>query len=385
MTTFVLLTVAMGLLTVGWLTRPLWQRAPAVPLRFDEVVAVPVAPVPVATLGALGALVLAVVGIGYAVVGAPAQIDIAPSSAAAARVEPREAAPAPVDDALVQAESRVNAMVASLADRLHKHPDDAEGWHTLARSYAALGRHAQAIDAFRAAVRLRPDEPTLLAEYAFSAAVRDPYAASGEPARLIARALQLDPRNPKALALAGTLALDRKDYVGAIGHWERLAQIEPADSAITRQLQFSIVQARQLAGQQGGLLNVSTLGVAVPPAQADARVGGVVSLAPALAARVSPQDTVFIFARAAANGPRMPLAVLRRQAKDLPLHFTLDDSLAMAPGATLSNAGRIVVGARVSRSGSAEPRDGDLQAATGAATLGRSDLRLEINEVVRVR
>jgi cytochrome c-type biogenesis protein CcmH len=115
-----------------------------------------------------------------------------------------------------------------------------------------------------------------------------------------------------------------------------------------------------------------------------ARVGGVVTLAPALRDRVSPDDTVFVFARAA-GGPRMPLAVLRKQVKDLPLRFTLDDSLAMSPAASLSKTERVVVGARVARGGGAQPRDGDLQGLLPAMALGRDDLRLEINEVVRLR
>lgn len=127
-------------------------------------------------------------------------------------------------------------------------------WRTLARSYAALGRHAAAIDACKAALRLRPDEPALLADCAFSAAVLDPHAASGESARLIAHALQLDPLQPKALALAATLALDRHDYPGAIVHWEQLARVEPADGPGARQLQLSILQTRQMAATRSGTL-----------------------------------------------------------------------------------------------------------------------------------
>jgi cytochrome c-type biogenesis protein CcmH len=382
MTPFLLLTLAMALLTVGWLTRPLWQHAAPTPVRTeagDPPAQVPPSPV---TIAALAGLVLAVAGAGYVLIGAPEHLDVGPASVAPARGD----AAAPGDEALAQAEVRVTAMVDKLAQQLKARPGDAQGWHTLARSYAALGHHAQAVEAFKTALRLRADEPTWLAEYAFSAASLDPRGVSREPARLIARALQIDADNPKALALAGTLALDRRDYQAAIGHWEHLARIEPADSPIRKQLQFSILQAQQLAGLQAGVVPVSMPAAAteVSGAVAPGQIGGTVRLAPALAARALPDDTVYIFARAA-DGPRMPLAVLRKQVRDLPLQFKLDDRLAVSPTATLSSATRVIVGARIARAGGAVARDGDLQGQLPPTALGRGDLDLEINEVVRLR
>ena len=183
-----------------------------------------------------------------------------------ARVDPAPrdlATREPASEAIAQAEARVTALVDNLATRLRARPDDAEGWQTLGRSYASLGRHAQAVEAFRVAMRLRPDDPTWLAEHAYSAAVLDAHGATGEPARLIAHALQIDAANPKALALAGTLSLDRKDYRGAVRYWEQLAQATPPNSPIAAQVQASIRQARQLAALQFGVV----------PARGDLRVG----------------------------------------------------------------------------------------------------------------
>ena len=387
MTPFLLLTFVLGLLTSAWLARPLWQREAA--LARAGAVLRPFTNRSTRVVIALTLSVAGVIGLGYAWLVAPTPSDAvatapAPSITAKASILARESLSRDAGaDALSQAEARVTDMMDRLAAQLRTRPDDADGWQMLGRSYAALGRHARAVTAFKTAARLRPDDATLLAEYAFSAAVTDPRAASGEAAELIARALRIDSRNSKALALAGTLAVDHKDYQSAIRYWEQLAQVEPLDSPVARQARASIAHARQLASAQGALMQVAALG-SMGPGAAPAQVSGTVTLAPALKVRVAPDDTVFVFARPV-SGPRMPLAVLRKQVKDLPLRFTLDDSLAMSPGARLSGASSVVVGARISRDGNAVAGDGDLQGLLGAVPVGRGDLRIEIGEIVKAR
>jgi len=391
MTAFVLLAFVMVVLTTAWLTHPLWR-----PLLAARRAGISVqVPRPAVVLGAgLALFVVVVVAGGYAWLGAAQHVAVGPAVQESAESAETAATPPVVasgPDALAQAEARISSMVDRLAERLKGRPDDAEGWQMLGRSYAALGKHGQAIGAYETALRLRPDEPTLLAELAFSAAIANRRVGGADSAQLLQRALKLDPRNPKALALAGTLSLERKDYQGAVQHWEQLARSEPADSPNARQIQASIAQARQLAGSQSALMPVAddalaslSASTAMTRAAASGSVGGTVTLAPALQGRVSPDDTVFVFARAV-NGSRMPLAVLRKQVKDLPLRFTLDDSLAMSPAAKISSAANVVVGARISKSGKAAAQDGDLQGQLPAVTLGTTSLKLEISEVVKTR
>ena len=111
-------------------------------------------------------------------------------------------------------------------------------------------------------------------------------------------------------------------------------------------------------------------------------VSGTVTLDPALKARVADTDMVFIFARAA-EGPRMPLAVIRKTVKDLPLRFTLDDSMAVMPSLKLSSVARVIVGARISKSGNATPTPGDLQGLSQPVQIGTKDISITINSEVK--
>jgi cytochrome c-type biogenesis protein CcmH len=109
---------------------------------------------------------------------------------------------------------------------------------------------------------------------------------------------------------------------------------------------------------------------------------GTVRLAPELKAQASPDDTVFVFARAA-QGPPMPLAVKRATVRELPLAFALDDSMAMAPNLQISGFPRVVVTARVSKSGSATPQPGDLQGASVPVANDAANVTIVIDSVVK--
>jgi cytochrome c-type biogenesis protein CcmH len=196
----------------------------------------------------------------------------------------------------------------------------------------------------------------------------------GEPEKILKRALAADPNNVKALLLAGTAAFDRSDRAGAIRHWERALALVPEDSDTARNVRASIAEA----GGSAGKTQVAR------PAQApgSGRVSGVVKLDPRLAGKVRPDDTVFIFARAA-EGPRMPLAILRKRVGDLPVQFTLDDSMAMAPQMKLSTFPRVVVGARVSKTANATPQPGDLQGQSAPVKVGAQSIAVTINTEVR--
>jgi cytochrome c-type biogenesis protein CcmH len=307
----------------------------------------------------LAAVVLAIAAGGYAWTGSPALLGGAPPAAPVAGDEVQQ----------------FTAAVERLSARLASEPDNAEGWGVLARAYVHLERFDDSLPAFVKAIALSPTDARLLADYADAMAVTRGRKLEGEPTALLERALKIDPDNLKALALAGTAAFDRQDFAGALRHWERLQQVAPPDSPFMGQLRESIAEARKAGG-------LPPAGATPPPAAAagGATITGTLRLAPSL--KASPEDTVFVFARPA-EGSRMPLAILRRQVRDLPLQFTLDDSLAMSPAARLSSHPKVVIEARISRSGQAEPQAGDLFARTGPVPNDTRGLVVEIADVVK--
>jgi len=334
-------------------------------------------PRPKGMLPALSLFMLAMVVIGYAMLGTPQALD------PAVRATRSEGSGHPITM------EQIEGMADKLAARLKDEPNDVNGWAMLGRSYAVLGRHPQAMDAFKQALALKPDDAVLLADYADSMAVVNGRNLEGEPSRLIARALEIDPDNLKALSLAGTAAFLRKDYALALVHWERMQKVAP-DSDFAKQIQGGIDEARSLAAAGGQTAPAARPAPAArnePKAAAQARaagaetISGVVKLSSGLAAKAAPQDTLFVYARPA-QGPRMPLAILRKQVKDLPLTFALDDTMAMSPAARLSSAQQVVVSARISKSGTAAPEPGDLLGQSAPVAPGTRGLTIEIGQIV---
>jgi len=278
------------------------------------------------------------------------------------------------------ARDQIEVMIERLAARMKEKPEDGEGWAMLGRSYAVLDRYTEAAAAYANAVKRSEPDAQLLADYADALAMAQGRNLKGEPERLIAQALRVDPRNVKALMLAGTVAFQDKKFKDAIAYWERILKVVPPDSDIADSARDSIADARALAGMPKAPPPAKPGAAAV--AAVAATVSGTVRLSPGIAAKASPDDTVFIFARPA-EGPRMPLAVLRKRVRDLPTAFTLDDSMAMTPAAKLSNHAQVVVGARVSKSGNPAVQPGDLEGLSTQVKPGATGIAVVISSEVR--
>jgi len=285
-----------------------------------------------------------------------------------------------------EADNDMALAINALAQRLRASPDDADGWYMLARSCETLGRYNDAIAAYQEVLRLVPGQPVVLADLADALLSARQGQPDGDSIAAVAQALQAEPDQPKALALAGMMALRRGDAAEALTHWERLQRLLPADSDAARQIQTNIAQARAMAtGGAGGASVAAAASTSAPAAvtpSSPARIAGQARIAEALRGQVAPNDTVFILARPM-EGSRMPVAILKMQVADLPRAFALDDSTSMSPDATLSKAGKVRVEIRVSRSGNAAAQAGDLSGVLTDVNPRTDGLELVADTVVR--
>lgn len=285
----------------------------------------------------------------------------------------------------------IETLVQRLAERMRADPSDPQGWMLLGRAYAGLQRYELARDALAEAVKRTTPDAQLLADYADVMAMAQGRSLVGEPEKLVQQALALEPGHLKALALAGSAAFERGDARAAVDHWTKARSLAPPDSPFATGLDGSIAEARQAAGMPPEATTAGGPAMpAVPPAPAtagtapattaDATAASLrvtVTVDPSLTSRLQPGDTLFVFARAA-EGPRMPLAIARLPAQAGPVQVTLDDSQAMAPTMRLSMHPRVVVGARVSRSGNAMPQPGDLEGQSAPmANAGEVAIRID--------
>lgn len=370
----------LGLLTFAWLAWPRRRAAPgdAAP-EVDGRASTPL------RAGLALSLVTVTVG-GYALWGTPAAL-----TPGAGLADPLAAANA------LPPEQREKLLRALLTDRqreVDRNPQDAQAWSALARTQFESARLPEAVESFRRAATLRPQDADTLVDLADVLAVQAERRMSPESIELIERALAVDPNHTKGLALAGIAAFQRGDPAQAVAAWQKAIATAPEGHPIAAELKATLDQARQMARGGDTATAAASPGAGERPAAAPEKpartaagaeaITGRVTLSPALAARVQPDDTVFVFARPA-EGARIPLAIQRHRVRDLPLEFTLDDQNAMSPAARLSAASSVVVGARISRSGNATPQPGDLQGVSGTVVPGAKGLAIVIGEEVAAR
>lgn len=260
------------------------------------------------------------------------------------------------DPLLVEARSQpaapqmsIDEMIATIKQRLRDVPEDAEGWYALGRAYGVKRDFAKAATAYQRTYDLVGDQPEVLFSLADAIAMQNEGSLLGEPEALVKRGLEIAPRYPNGLWLAGLIAEQRQDYAKAYEYWTMLLPLiadNPQSTAEIKNL-IGILEARDPS-----LVEKSSDPDAV------ALVTLQVDISPDLKAQSKPEQTVFIYAKAM-QGPPMPLAVRRVTVADLPISVSLSDADAMLSTMKLSSFPRVIVGARVSPSGTATPQSGD--------------------------
>lgn len=265
-------------------------------------------------------------------------------------------------------------MLGDLARRVREAPDDTEAWIRLGLIWKQMQQYPAAEAAFRRGLFIDPDNSFARVELAETLLFGSGETSlPGESRSLLESVLADDPVNQKALWLAGMGAFQDGNGQRAVELWTRLEGLLPDGSARDQ------VRER-IAAATGGATDPQSARDAPPDGNARIRVE--VALDPALAERVTGDETVFVFARAV-DGPRAPLAVRRLPASELPASITLSDDDAMAEGLSLSGYPEVRIAARVSSSGDAIPAAGDLEGHSGPVTVGEAgDVAVTIDRVI---
>jgi len=275
--------------------------------------------------------------------------------------------------------------VEMLEKKLAENPDDFDKYVLLANSYAAMGNLKKSAEVYATlAERIGPDNKDYAAvkgSYAQSLFQAEGEQFTEEVNAAVDQALAADAQESTALMLKGIQAYMQAEYAQAIELWQQ-AKVKSGKVQIERFIEPAIADARSKAGMPAVRTAVAAKPVKAtqPVANGAAKIIVNISLAPELQAKVRPEHTVFVFARAV--GGRMPLAIERIQVKDLPKRIVLDDSKAAMPTATISTVAQVDIIARVSLSGTPKPQAGDLFVQLDQVKVNAGkELNLVINQV----
>lgn len=244
----------------------------------------------------------------------------------------------------------VEEMTAHLEQAVKEQPDSAEAWYFLGRTYMNQERPADAAKAFARVVELAGRQPELLGQWAQAQYFAGDRQWSEQLQALTDEALQADPQELTSLGLLGIAAYEEGRYRDAVRFWEQMVAALPENDPSREAIRGGIERARQQV--DGGSGNAEA---GEAPAAASTQAAALqiqVQLDPKVAETVSPEDSVFVFARAV-NGPPVPLAAKRLTVGDLPATVTLSDADAMVPSLKISSVEQVTVMARVSRTGDA--------------------------------
>jgi cytochrome c-type biogenesis protein CcmH len=293
-----------------------------------------------------------------------------------------EAQANPAAPGTVPGEHDIMKMIQKVEEKTKADPNDAEAWIMLAKTYAAVERWPEALQAYEKANTLKPNVPAIMTGYAEALAITNNRILAGKPMEMVLQALEKDPDDMKGLELAGIHAFQERSYAKAAFYFKHLHKLLPPDSPYAQDIHAAQQEAKRLS--EGGLTGMDNLSAQGPAgdkqaAAPGATIHGKVEIAPALKGKVSDKDVIFLFARAAGGGA--PVAAIRANAGKFPLAFELSDAMAMNPENKLSNFKEVTLTARVAKSGDVKGAAGDLEGTLKSVKVGAKDVKLVIDTV----
>ncbi len=304
----------------------------------------------------------------YSVIGNPGMIDPPKATPTAQGAGPHGQGGANEAAQMAKVEEMINGLVA----KLEQEPNNPNGWMMLARSYEVMQRIPESLKAYEQAEKLMPDNVDLLLAYSEAIVQSNGNNFYGKPSKMIRHAYKISPDSPNVLWMTGIVEYREGNFAKAYSLWDKARMLigTTNPNAVTA-IEGAMNDARSQIARAGGKVPQSGKPISAPVDDHAGHNHGpltdgleavtvTVTLDESLRSKVSDDDRVFIFARAA-SGPKMPLAAVDALVSDLPATVELNDNMAMMPQLKMSGFDKIVVGARISKSGGATPQSGDLQ------------------------
>lgn len=270
-----------------------------------------------------------------------------------------------------------------LIDRLtlqtQQDPNDIEMWYLLARLNFDVGQFDQAVIGFTQVLQRLPidskqDQAVAMAQLAQAQFFANGRQLDAATESLLKDVLDINPKNETALGLLGVAAYESKQYVDAVQYWQRLISMMSASNpnamaiqgGINKALEQMTPQEREQIEQAQDVVTPSVIQVTVNVAQE-------------IISKLPKNADLFVLAKAE-NGPPMPLAVKRISVDQWPVTVTLDDSMAMMPALRLSQFEKVIITARISKSGVGNAKPGDLEGVSGVISNQVKRLNISINK-----
>jgi cytochrome c-type biogenesis protein CcmH len=259
-------------------------------------------------------------------------------------------------------------IVDGLVDRSAKTEIDLDTRVLLARNAVTIGDFNTAIENFQIVLDAQPQAAQVMVELAQAIFINADSNALPIVGVLATQALSIQPNNVMGLGLLGISNFQAGEYRAAINYWEQAINIYPPGSQNALALQNGVEQARlRLVSSVGATAQQDALQAdATDTAAVTAKITVNVSVTDDVPFK--PDQVVFIYARAW-QGAKLPLAITRVMASQLPISVNLDDTMAMAPQFKLSSAETVQLVARISITGNPIAAEGDWEVLSGPIQL----------------
>ena len=263
-----------------------------------------------------------------------------------------------VDSKPLTLEQSVEKLKQHLADE----PNDAKVWTMLGLSYFELDKVKESLEAYEKAYQLTPNNSKLLVEYASTLISVNDNQFSDRPVALIKQALEIDANAPDALYLAGMFAISMQDFTLAKGLWNKALSVLPEGGEDYQSLLGLLDELRR--AESGQVSNTVTVNVL---------------LSDQILATRSAEDYLMIYVKAAKGRP-MPIAIQKLKLKDFNGQIVLSDMNSVMPTKLLSEHDKVLVVARLSRTGGAMKQADDIQITSGVVNVSDNpNITLELH------